>query len=263
MYSRRRNRHRRCKLAPIAMTLSVAMITYQAERTLDHTLECIAPVADEIIIVDSYSTDTTAQIAKKYNANFTQSTFDNYGSQKQKAMDLCTGSWVLLLDDDEYASPELVSQLQNLKMQDSPYDALTVPRSLIFMGQKFKYGKEAKSPKLILYRNGKAMMQSAAVHEVLLVDGPMGKLSGVLWHDYRETYEESITKMDKYARLWAQSRDKKVTKWDLWLRKYFSFIKNYLLDGNFLNGEAGRLWAKSLSYYQYKKYLYLYDLNKS
>ncbi len=244
------------------MTLSIAMITYQAERTLDMTLSHIAPVADEIVIIDSHSTDATSEIASKYGARFIQSDFENYGRQKQKAMDECRGTWVLLLDDDEYADDQLLSSLAQLKQKDSHYNAFNIPRSLIFLGIKFRYGKESKSPKLILYRNGNARMKPSDVHEELIVEGEIGTLKGILWHDYRETYEESIAKMDKYAKLWAKSQKKMVTKTDLWLRKHFSYFKNYILDGNFLNGEAGRLWAKSLSYYQYQKYLYLYNLNK-
>ncbi len=244
------------------MTLSIAMITYQAARTLEKTLECIAPVADEIVIVDSYSTDDTEKIAKKFGAKFYQSPFENYGSQKQKAMDKCKGTWVLLLDDDEYADELLQKSLLKLKTTDTPHAALTVPRSLIFMGTSFRHGKESKSPKLILYRNGNAKMISHTVHENLAVEGSVGKINGILWHDYRETYEESIAKMDKYAKLWAESKNKKVSTLDLWLRKNFSFFKNYILDGNILNGKAGYYWSRSLSYYQYKKYLYLYQLKK-
>ncbi len=244
------------------MTLSVAMITYQADRTLEQTLKCISSVADQIVIVDSFSTDKTAEIAQKYGAEFSQSNFENYGLQKQKAMDLCTGTWVLLLDDDEYVDEELCANLENLKKSDSELDAYRIPRSLIFLGTKFNYGKESKSPKLILYRNGLGEMSKSEVHEELRVNGGIGHMSGILWHDYRESYNESLVKMDKYARLWAESSDKKVSTFDLWLRKNFSFFKNYILDGNFLNGKAGRLWSKSLSYYQYKKYLYLYQLNE-
>ncbi len=244
------------------MTLAVAMITFQSERTLRKTLECIKPVADEIIIVDSGSTDATLKIAEEFQADIHHSPFETYGLQKQKAIKYANSTWVLLLDDDEYVDEKLVESLSNLKLNDSEHAAFRLPLSLIFLGKKFRFGKEARSMKLRLFRNGMAVMNDAQVHEKLEVRGSIGTLKGLIWHDYHESYEQSLQKMDKYAKLWAQEHRKKVSKWDIWLRRLFSFPKIYIVDFNFLNGKAGYLWSKSLALYQYKKYQYLYDLNQ-
>lgn len=237
------------------------MITYRAGRTLDHTLSIVSPLADEIIILDTGSDDETEAIAEKYQAIFKQSPFLDFSTQKQKAINLATSTWVLLLDDDEYLDEDMVEAIKRLKESDSPYDGYFLPRSLYFMDTLFRYGKEAKSPKLILFRNGRASMDGSQVHESLIVDGPVTKMPGLMWHDSFADYADAIQKMDRYAQIWAESHQKNVSKFYIWLRKYPGFLKNYLFDLNFLNGKAGYCWSKVITYYQYKKYQYLYDSN--
>ncbi len=241
-------------------SLSVAMICYNSERTLDKTLNLVETLADEIIIIDSYSTDATKEIAKKYGAQIIDKDFTGFSSQKQFAIDHCTSDWILLLDDDEYIQETLAKSIrEGMQTEEALYG---LPRSLYFMNYKFWIGSEHKIPTYRLFPRGEAFMNQKAVHEELYSSLPKKKLRGEMLHDSFASYDACIQKLDRYAKLFAESSEKKCSAIYPYLRGAFAFFQTYFLKLNFLNLKAGYYWSRAQTFYQYKKYKYLWELNQ-
>ena len=116
------------------MPLSVVLITFNSEKTLQKVLEAVK-WADEIVLVDSGSTDGTLEIAQKFKAKIVHRAFDGYGSQKNFATQQASHDWILSLDDDEVLTPELQQEIRHLDLQNTDYQGFKIPRSLIFLGK--------------------------------------------------------------------------------------------------------------------------------
>ncbi len=240
--------------------LSIAMICYNSERTLQRTLDQIEQLADEIVIVDSHSTDATRSIAERFGARIISHDFGGFSSQKQLAIDHCTGDWVLLLDDDEYIQESLLRSIREGIAEGARLYGL--PRSLYFLGFKFWIGSEHKIPTYRLFPRGEGYMDQKMVHEQVLSPLPQKVLNGEMLHDSFEDYADCIRKMDRYARLFAESRTTRIWGVYPYFRGVWAFFQTYVLKLNFLNLKAGFYWSCAQTYYQYKKYKYLWSLNK-
>jgi glycosyltransferase involved in cell wall biosynthesis len=235
--------------------LSVALITLNEEQNLPRTLASIR-FADEVVVLDSGSTDSTIAIAQQFGATVTAQPWLGFAQQKNAAIERCTGDWVLSLDADEELTPELQRSMQQLLSSPAPAtNAYRIGRRNMFLGRWMRHGGYYPDSKLRLFRreetNGFSTPRFAEreVHEVLTYDGPIETLDGDLIHHAYPTLSSYIEHMDRYSTLGAQLliRHKRTS------RNIFSFVGNvlclplltigynYILRGGFLDGREGLL----------------------
>jgi glycosyltransferase involved in cell wall biosynthesis len=239
------------------------MITKNEERNIAAALESVKGFADEIILVDGYSTDKTVETARSYGAKITQKTFISFKEQKGAALAAATKEWVLNLDADETLGAELKAEiLQTIK--DTPYNGFYLPSSNIFLGRRMKWGSLRKDYKLRLARRAAASYEGGKVHEVLSVQGVTPKLKNALNHTPYRDIRHYFEKFNNYTSLGAESMHEKGKKFNplQMLRPFWEFPRIYIIRLGFLDGYQGFLWAAFSSFYPFVKYAKLWELNK-
>lgn len=244
------------------MTLSVAMITMNEEANLPRTLDSVR-FADEIIIVDSHSTDHTLEIAHSFNAKTFTEDFKGHGGQKNSALDKCSGDWILLLDADEVLSPELQSSIRDLLSGNRECSAYWVNRSNQIFGRFMRHGGFYPDRKLRLFRRGSArMVDEASPHSTPGHTGSKGHLQGDLLHYAYPTLATYLEHMQLYSTEMARlavargktSRSPFAFVWNLVLNPIATFFYNYILRLGFLDGREGLLLHLYHSVYVSWKY---------
>jgi len=247
--------------------LSVAIITLNEERNLARTLASVS-FADEIIVVDSQSSDRTAEIARGFGAKVFVRDWPGFAAQKNFAIQQCTGDWILSLDADEEMSPELRTQLQFLLPTYPPADAYFIKRRNLFLNRWIKYGGYYPDPKLRLFRRSAANFTHAPrfedrpVHETIAFDGESATLDFDLIHHAYPTLEGYLEHMNHYSTLGAQllvaqgrtSRGIFAFYWNILIVPLFTFVWNFLFRLGFLDGREGLLLHLYHSVYVSWKY---------
>jgi glycosyltransferase involved in cell wall biosynthesis len=234
--------------------LSVAIITCDEERNLPRTLASVS-FADEVIVVDSRSTDRTVEIAESFGARVIVRDWPGFAAQKNFAIAQCSGDWVLSLDADEELSPELRSQLRRLLPTNPPADAYFIKRRNLFLGRWIKRGGYYPDAKLRLFRRSAANFSQAPhfeerpVHETIVFDGESATLDFDLIHHAYPTLEDYLEHMDRYSTLGAQlladqgrvSRSFATFYWNVAMVPALTFFYNYVIRLGFLDGREGLL----------------------
>jgi glycosyltransferase involved in cell wall biosynthesis len=247
--------------------LSVAIITCDEERNLARTLASVS-FADEVIVVDSRSSDRTVEIAESFGAKVIVRDFPGFAAQKNFAIAQCTGDWVLSLDADEELSPELRTQLRRLLPTNPPADAYFIKRRNLFLGRWIKRGGYYPDPKLRLFRRTVAnfsqppQFELRPVHETIVFDGESATLDFDLIHHAYPTLEDYLEHMDRYSTLGAQllvdqgrvSRSFTTFYWNVAIVPALTFLYNYVLRLGFLDGREGLLLHLYHSMYVSWKY---------
>jgi glycosyltransferase involved in cell wall biosynthesis len=239
----------------VPSTLSVAIITLNEEANLARTLAS-AQFADEIIIVDSGSTDRTAEIAQSFHAKVLTEPWKGFAAQKNSAIDRCSSTWVLSIDADEELTPELQIELRQLLQSDTTTpEAYRIPRRNLFLNRPINHGGYYPDLKLRLFRRNDPTAPSPirfserAVHETVPFTGPIGRLHSDLIHHAYPTLETYIEHMNRYSTLGAQllvargrsSRNPLAFCTNVFLIPALTFLWNYVFRLGFLDGREGLL----------------------
>ncbi|MFP5207017.1 MAG: glycosyltransferase family 2 protein, partial [Acidobacteriota bacterium] len=178
-------------------SLSVVLITLNEAVNLERTLASVR-WAQEIVVVDSGSSDATLRIARAAGARVFVETWRGFGAQKNSAIAKATGDWILSLDGDEEVSPQLAREIQALLAGASPaFAAYRIPRLNHFLGVPLRHGGYWPDPKLRLFRHGAARFEERAVHETMQARGRVGDLKGHLIHGCYPTLAEYIEHMNR------------------------------------------------------------------
>ncbi len=242
--------------------LSIAIITCNEERNLARTLASVA-FADEIVVVDSGSTDRTVEIARSFGARVLIREWPGFAAQKNFAIQQCSSKWVLSLDADEELSPELRTQIRHLLPSNPPADAFFLKRRNLFLGRWIKYGGYYPDAKLRLFRRAAAnfspneaagesegpRFEERPVHETIVFDGVSQTLDFDLIHHAYPTLHDYLEHMDRYSDLGAQllvaqgrtSRSWPAFWWNVLFVPHLTFTYNYLIRFGFLDGREGLL----------------------
>ncbi|MEQ1745958.1 MAG: glycosyltransferase family 2 protein [Saprospiraceae bacterium] len=225
------------------MRLSAVIITYNEERNIGRCLDSLRGVAEEVVVVDSFSTDRTEAICREKGAQFFQRAFDGYAEQKNWANAQARHPWVLSMDADEALSPALRESVLFVKNKGE-HRAYSMNRLTNYCGQWVRHSGWYPDRKVRLFQRDKARWGGPAVHERLLLDEPkaVGFLSGDLLHYSYYTVEEHRVRAAKYAALGAQvlfAKGKKARWWNHVFSPGFKFLRNYVLRRGFLDGQAG------------------------
>ncbi|MFT3825116.1 MAG: glycosyltransferase family 2 protein [Chitinophagaceae bacterium] len=252
-------------LLPSFVRVSAVIITYNEEKVLRRTLSRLY-WCDEIIIVDSNSTDNTVGIAREFGCKVFSRAFDGYGSQKKFAVAQASNDWILCVDADEVLSAELVQEIRDTLTEDTPYAGFSMPMNMVFLNKEFVYGKESGRYFLRLFNKRKGSFNDAKVHEGLHLEGPTKKLQHYIKH-YSYTslhqYLEKCNRYSSYSADMAFSKGKNKSLFLILMALPFNFFKYYMLERNFMNGTKGFYWSVLSAYYHFLKYLKVKELQQT
>ena len=242
--------------------ISIFIITYNEAHIISKCLEKLKTF-DEIIVVDSGSTDTTVSICESFGAKVISHKFENFGLQKQFALEQTTHDWVLSLDADEVLSNALITELHNIKHQED-INAYTIPRTHVFLNKIFRNGAESKRPIVRLFDKNFGKFTPNKVHETIEINGKIGKLHQEMLHYTVFDVNTAIQKQIKYAMLSGEllyEKNKKSSILKIIIKFPFDFFRYYVLQRNFLNGYAGFTWSMFAAFSNYLKYARLKELD--
>lgn len=246
--------------------ISAALITFNEESNIARTLKKLT-WCDEIVVVDSNSTDKTKEICTSFGAKVYSKEFNGYGEQKQFLVEKCSFDWVLSVDADEVLTNELINEIQTeFSKQKLTYKAYLLNRKHVYLGKVFKYGYLKNTPILRLFNKNFANFSDKKVHETVEYKGKKGRFKNVFYHYTASTVEQINYKKNRYATLVSEEYFKKRKRVNLLilLFKYpLAFIKEYFIRGNILNGYEGYVWSTYIAEYSVLKYLKLRERNKN
>lgn len=220
--------------------LSAVLITRDCAPTLAETLTSLA-FCDEIVVVDSGSSDDTCAIAERAGARVIHQDWLGFGPQKQFAVDQAKNEWVLCIDGDEVVTPALQAAIQR-ELAAPTHRAFEFPRCNRFLGRYLRHGEGYPDLSLRLFDRRHARWSDDLVHEKVTALGDVGRLKGDLLHHSEEGLESYLAKQNRYTTLAAEALvtegfEPSATK--LWLSPIFRFIKFYVVRRGFLDGGAG------------------------
>lgn len=235
------------------MKISVVITTFNNQRTLPALLKSVS-WADEILVLDSFSTDETVSLAKEAGCRLEQHAFLGYGPQKQMALELARHEWQLLLDADEMVSPELAEEIQHLLAGSAEFDVYEIPRcEQVFW--RMDHPSSRLNHYLRLFRKGTASMCDMPVHAAPKTRSPVGRLKGVFYHFGEPDIHTRIEKLNGYSTgLVNDSRKRYLPALLMLVYPPFAFLKHYLFKRQFLNGMAGLISCISHAFYAFMKY---------
>ena len=244
--------------------LSIVIIVFNEEHNLPRSLDAVA-WADEIIVVDSGSTDNSELICSRYpNCRVIRQAFLGYGPQKRFAVEQASYDWILSIDADEVLDSEMQESIKGLMHEGSGDRAgYYLSRRLAFMDREFRYGKESGSRILRLFDRRRANYTEAAVHEKVEVAGPTGEVAGTLVHYSYRDLADYFRKFNEYTSLMARQMyddGRQTNAIAIAVRPPWVFFQYYFLRRNFLNGFAGFAYSLLTAYYKTVKYLKLYEM---
>jgi len=251
------------------MRISVVVITHNEERNIERCIRSVHNIADEIIIVDSFSTDNTVAIARELGAKVVEHAFEGYGAQKRFAAEQASNDWVMQLDADEAVSPELEQSIRSLD-EKTAMSGYKINILTNYCGKWIKHGGWYPNPKIRLVDRRKGSMSMDKVHEKWELNEPgdkFGQLKGDLLHYSYYTIADHIYKINNYSEISAKAdaeRGRTCSKLKVILAPKWFFIVQFIFRLGFLDGFAGYILCKNSAYYMFLRYskLYIYSRNK-
>jgi glycosyltransferase involved in cell wall biosynthesis len=245
------------------MTISVVIITKNEEASIERCLRSVN-WANEVIVLDSGSTDRTVEISQELGARVSVTAdWPGFGPQKNRALTLATGDWVLSLDADEWVTAELRDEILNVISRPDGAVAFRVPRLSSFCGRLMRHSGWWPDYVTRLFRRGAARFSDDVVHERVITEGKTGTLRSPIMHETFVDLDELLQKMNNYSSLAAQEMGHGGRKAGLAgavLRGLWAFIRTYFLRGGFLDGREGFMLAVATAegtYYRYAKLMLL------
>ena len=247
------------------MKITATVITLNEEHNIAEALQSLS-WADEIIVVDSESTDRTVELARRSTDRVFIRPWPGYSAQKNFAADEAANDWIFSLDADERVSPELADQIKKLKLGIPGPAAFAMPRLTSYLGRWIKHSGWHPDYKVRLYDRKRASWQGDYVHEALEVDGQVERIKGNILHYTVRDASEHHLRMDRYTTLAAMqmvSRGKHVSVASLLLSPAVVFLRSYILKLGFLDGTPGLAIARFAAHYEFLKHLKVWEQQRS
>jgi len=238
------------------MKITATIITLNEERKIVRSIESLR-CCDEILILDSGSTDRTVELAANLGARVIEAGWRGYAGQKNWAAEQAANDWILSLDADEALSEALEAEIWNLKKSGPQCDAYTMPRLAQYLGRWILHSGWYPDRKVRLYNRHKATWVGDFVHESVQVKGRVGHLQSNILHFTCDSLSEHLRTMDRYTTLAAEelvSRKVKVSTWKLILDPSWTFVRAYFLQLGFLDGVEGLIICYMAAFYTFVKY---------
>ena len=241
--------------------ISVIVITRDEAHTIEACLESVR-WADEIVVLDSGSRDKTVEICRRFTNQVFETDWPGFGVQKNRALERAGGDWILSLDADERVTPALAEEIES-RLPGSRANGFLIPFRSSYLGRFMNHGDWRSEHHLRLFRRSAGRFTDDRVHERLMVEGPVEKLSNSIEHHSFDDLEEVLEKVNRYSTAGAElklSRGQRSSLFKAISHSFWTFFKGYLLKGGFLDGREGFLLAVSNAegcFYRYVKLIYL------
>lgn len=242
------------------MKITAIIPTYNEEIHIAAAIKSV-DFADEIIVIDSYSTDRTVEIAKTYEVKIIQRVFDDFSTQKNFAIEKATHKWIYILDADERVTPSVKKEI--LQAVENPRDCVGfyVKRTFYFSGRKVKYSGFQRDKVIRLFLKEFCKYNGNPVHERIIANGKLGYFKFKIDHFSYRNYDHYISKMNHYAALRAKqlyTEGKKPTIYHFILKPVVRFFIHYIIRLGFLDGFTGFLIANTQAYGVLTRYIKLW-----
>ena len=238
------------------MKIAATIITLNEERNIARAIESLR-CCDQIVVLDSGSTDRTVELANRLGAIVIEDNWRGYAKQKNRVAEYAEHDWILSLDADEALSEALEGEIWSVKKRGPLFDAYTMPRLAQYMGRWILHGGWYPDRKVRLYNRTKAQWVGEFVHETVRVEGSVGHLDANLLHFTCESLSEHLRTLDRYTTLAAEElvfRKTKVGLSNLILDPAWTFVRSYFLQRGFLDGLEGLTIAHMAAIYTFLKY---------
>lgn len=251
----------------MAFPLSVVIITFNEEKNISRCIESVLPIADEIVVVDSYSTDRTQEICLSYGVRFLQHPFVGHIEQKNYALRQAQYDYVLSLDADEALSESLLSAIQGIKHQFN-FDGYIFNRKTNFCGKWVSYCGWYPDKKLRLWDRNKGSWGGTNPHDkvILLKGATVKQIPYDILHYSFNTIDEHFKQIEYFTDISSKAayqRGQTSSSLKIWGKSIFKFFRDYFLKLGFLDGKTGFIICKNSAYAKYLKYSKLRDLHRS
>ncbi|MFA7061412.1 MAG: glycosyltransferase family 2 protein [Pedobacter sp.] len=249
--------------APTRLPLSVVII---AKNEAERIEECLASItwADEIVVVDSGSTDATCDIARRYTDRVHFIPWQGFGPQKQATVDLASHEWILNVDCDERVTLELAAEIRQILSLPPPQGAYSIPRRTFLGRKEIKQCGWYPDRTIRLFDRTKSRYSDSLVHERVITDGAIGACSEHLLHYSFTGLSQLLAKLNNYSDLSARQmfdQGRRCSLFDLTVRPLFAFFKTYLLKTGIFDGVEGLVISVTTAMLTFAKYTKLRELN--
>lgn len=245
--------------------LSVTIITKNEELNIRRCLKSVL-WADEIVVLDSGSSDKTKEICLSFDCKMIESEWLGFGRTKQLAVQNATHDWILSVDADEVVTPELKNEITQLLRGEPRFNGYRIKRTTFYLGKQINHCGWDRDFTLRLFNRNFGVFNDKPVHESVQIKGAVGLLKCPLLHYTYPTLSSHFDKMRSYARLGAQvlfEKGRHYSPFAAILRSCLKFLKMYLLQRGFLDGRHGFLLSFNSAWGVYLKYLLLWEMNQS
>jgi glycosyltransferase involved in cell wall biosynthesis len=245
------------------MKLSLAVMSFNEESNIRRMLESALPLADEIVVVDSFSTDRTVEIAESLGARVFQEPWKGYIDQTNSCLEKCRGEWVLCLDCDEELTPELENSIRQA-LEQPKAEGYLLNRQSYYLGRLLKYAWQPDRKLRLGRMDAGLRCEGNNPHPVLKVKGKIAHLDGNLIHYSYKDFGAHMAQTQNFARQAAETsyrQGRSASRSALFCKPPFAFFRHYFLRRAFLDGVPGFLAAFSSAVYTYMKYAFLWELH--
>jgi glycosyltransferase involved in cell wall biosynthesis len=244
--------------------ISAVIITFNEEKNIERCLQSL-DWADEIVIVDSCSTDHTVALCQKYTSRIIVHNWEGFVKQKIYATAQASNDWIFSIDADEEVSPQLKSDLLKIKQSISSTVAYRMPRKMFYLGKWIAHGSWYPDYKVRLFDRKHGRWVGLEVHEFWQADGRCEKLPGEIFHYSYQNLTDHVHKINTLTTKAASEmlhKGKRATFWHILINPYLKFIKSYFIQAGLRDGFVGLIIALMGSYYVFLKYLKLWELQR-
>jgi len=240
-------------------TVSLIVITRDEEQLIGQCLASASSFCNELIVVDSLSTDRTAEIATGLGARVFQQEFTNYVRQKQIALDHASSEWVLLLDADEQATYELGREIEAAIASPNAADGYRIQRVLYHLGHYYRRPIYRDRP-VRLFRRDRSHIGGADPHDKVIVNGRVGRLNAPILHFSYRDIADHVATMNRFStRAAAEIQPSTFAALRMFTHPLWRFFNFYILRGGFRDGGRGLYAAMTAAFYVFLKYAKVYE----
>ena len=245
------------------MKITAIIPTFNEEIHIEEAIKSV-DFSDEIIVIDSFSTDKTVALAKKHDVIILERVFDDFSSQKNFAIEKSSHEWIFILDSDERISEALKKEIVNALKEKNNFVAYSIKRNFYFLGKKIKYSGWQRDRVIRFFSKKHCKYNGDLVHELVDVNGEIGKLNNVIDHFSYRNFEHYLAKLNRNSWLKAKKlhQEKKgVNLYHLIIKPPVRFLTHYVIRLGFLDGFEGFILASVQSYGVFMRYIKLWLIN--
>jgi glycosyltransferase involved in cell wall biosynthesis len=244
------------------LPLSVYMITFNNGATIERALKSVSGWADEVIVVDSHSTDGAQGIIQRYTERLLQFDTQDLREKYQYAQDQCINQWVLFIDADEWFTHDIKEEISSIIQGQSLYDGFIVNRRNMYLGREIRYGGWYPDREIRLYRKEKGRWEGG-IHAKITINGKIGTLKNYYMHTPYADTAHQIRTIDRYSEAYAEdlrSSGRRFHLYNMITRPLYRFFRDYILKRGFLDGIPGLIIVASTMYYVFMKHAKLWEI---